>query len=839
MKYLIFFLLFFSFEVDAQKWVRQNPYPVITELNDISLDKDGYGWVVGDNGVILQTIDGGDVWSLNTNNFTTEDWTHVFHIPGSEGKEVIIGGEEIWMSLNGGMNWEKANLDLGPVVDFQIFTSAELLIVGENKIAISEDGGVSWNVTEGASQEGHSISHFLDILNGWVVINDSHQLFATRDGGQTWTEINSDPINGQTPRSILFRDQKIGFAFGEYFYGTTDGGTTWTEISSSLAFRTISDFLIGENGNFYASNTSGGVLVSMNEGEAWRDQTQLKRPSKSMRSMIEVNRELWTVGNYISIVKSNDEFTTWIDKIPGSKDLLREIEMYDENYGLAGGNGGNLVRTENGGNSWEIIELPEPTSTIWGIDIVDKNEAWLVGTNYVYKSEDGGKTWSVNYDQSPQANTDIYKHINGDLFFTHTRRKIYRSVDQGNSWNIVHDQGSGSNFGRINFVSENVGFASGYGSYVVKTVDGGQTWNQLTPPGSGNESLTGSTFVDENKGWVYSSRNLFITLDGGQTWSSESLPTTLSYIFYFNFENQQLGYAMGRSTSGKSTLLKTENAGDQWEVIYESDISNYSYSLAPGPKNKIWLAGQGGNIEVSAFCDEAPSIENLMGPDLVCIGDQVEFEIEATNSVEFVWTYPNDWIVVGNSNSSKITLSIGASSGSVSIAASNTCEFSDTLSVDVQTIEPITDVQIQRLDSVISTSVQADSFQWYLNGIAITGAVQSSFRVTQNGAYRVKAFREPCDVVSSNQITVNITSTWNIADYEWDIYPNPGIDHLYIQTELDQGVISICTMDGKVILSKKITQKQTKLNFQEIQAGIYIIEIRDGEKWGIKKWVVR
>jgi len=117
-----------------------------------------------------------------------------------------------------------------------------LMLAGSTLLATS-DGGTTWSLrsTPGSSLDASSIA-WLNASDGWAwtFTAATVPLYRTRDGGATWTRIDTNLV-GQTRDgwigALYFVDQRTGFAYRATEAGgisvllkTIDGGVTWTDV---------------------------------------------------------------------------------------------------------------------------------------------------------------------------------------------------------------------------------------------------------------------------------------------------------------------------------------------------------------------------------------------------------------------------------------------------------------------------------------------------------------------------------------------------------------------------------------------------------------------------------
>lgn len=125
------------------------------------------------------------------------------------------------------------------------------------------------------------------------------------------------------------------------------------------------------------------------------------------------------------------------------------------------------------------------------------------------------------------------------------------------------------------FLNDSVGYAlmvrPDQFSQVFKTVDGGKNWNSLN---SGFDEFAKSIcFVNENIGIVSTQGGshcpLQITNDGGETWTRKVVENLGGQIVKL-ISNEE-GIIFGRMLKGYGQICKSEDDGNSWELIIDSE----------------------------------------------------------------------------------------------------------------------------------------------------------------------------------------------------------------------------------------------------------------------------
>lgn len=166
----------------------------------------------------------------------------------------------------------------------------------------------------------------------------------------------------------------------------------------------------------------------------------------------------------------------------------------------------------------------------------------------------------------------------------------------------------------------------------------------------------------------------------------------------------------------------------------------------------------------------------------------------------------------------------------VSISLGPNNAISDPVQVTVNSnptavITPLGNTTILQGDSVIlngSTGV-GYSYQWYLNGTAITGATASSFTAYSAGNYELEVYNG-CYAVSAT-VTVNtITGLNERENNDYRVYPNPSTGAFIIESTFE-GDLKIINHLGQEVQSVSLKQVKNEVVINE--NGVYLLLITD------------
>ena len=236
----------------------------------------------------------------------------------------------------------------------------------------------------------------------------------------------------------------------------------------------------------------------------------------------------------------------------------------DPNVYYFAGAASGVWKTTDGGVTWKSVWDDQPISSIGSLAISPSNpnviyvgsgEANIRGNvaagNGIYKTTDGGKTWTHVWKQEGQigtmvvhpTNPDIaYAAVLGHAFGPNKERGVYRTTDGGKTWEQVlkKDENTGASDVAMDPNNPNILFAGlwqtrrypwvmasgGSGSGLYSSRDGGDTWTQLTGKGLPEEiwGKVGIAIAPSDSRRIYAlieteKGGLFRSDDGGDNWT--------------------------------------------------------------------------------------------------------------------------------------------------------------------------------------------------------------------------------------------------------------------------------------------------------------------------------
>jgi photosystem II stability/assembly factor-like uncharacterized protein len=167
--------------------------------------------------------------------------------------------------------------------------------------------------------------------------------------------------------------------------------------------------------------------------------------------------------------------------------------------------------------------------------------------------------------------------------------------DQG-AWTI-QNSGVTVRLRGVSAVNDQVAWASGAGSTILRTADGGATWQRVPSPTTDRLDFRDIDAVGERAAYVLSigsgaASRIYRTLDAGATWTLQFTNQDPDAFFdAMAFWDAEHGIAVSDSVAGRFVMITTENGGRTW-VPVPAD------RLPPALPNEGAFAASGTNVTV-------------------------------------------------------------------------------------------------------------------------------------------------------------------------------------------------------------------------------------------------
>lgn len=501
-----------------------NAITINTQRNLYAAAHTGSIWIaVGDAGVVVRSTDNGVTWLTNELGGMALRWVRAAENNGKRTFFAMRDTLELLRSDDDGANW--TSTVIAPGIKIQ-YPRTEL-----TAFAMDSTG------TYGAAL-------FMNRYNSFPF----NACWITTDGGATWLEQGDGGIFGpglpiEYANVVAFTGKQHGVAVGmkgRVYAFSIGSGKMFSNTESKLTSNYLK-VAAADNKNIVVGSDRSGleIYLSTDGGDSWK--TVLERiygfkltglvfSSPSVITAIADSQWTEQQGNTLYFrsagyaFRSVDGGVTWRHAIlPSSVPTVTTgMSMLPNGTGIISKYGKSIYATDNTGQTWREIPLPD-TTLIPSIGVVClTSSTWLIqthrfGTNpkeyYMLRTTDAGQSWETPIAvASPLTLMQFLNPLDGYAVTTtgtnssDFRNVIVRTHDGGKSWEEAYSALAGSSPYGTNYITD-LSLADSVtimavmvGQTYLQSADGGKTWEQKTFPADEYFSLRSVTFSSPDMG---------------------------------------------------------------------------------------------------------------------------------------------------------------------------------------------------------------------------------------------------------------------------------------------------------------------------------------------------
>ncbi len=543
----------------------------------------GSAWGDSEDRGVFKTTDGGKTWEKILYVNTRTGIGDMVMDPGNPNKIFAAmwefrrwpwffesGGEGsgLYMTLDGGENWEKVTSDDG-------FPEGELGRMGiaiapgntdvvyahveskKNGIYRSDDGGYNWELRQTVEKDGE--------------VGNRPFYYA---------EIYVDPFNENTVYSIY-----------TYISKSTDGARSFESLYPYYNWVHPDHhalWLSHDNPGFMIDGNDGGLNITYDGGDSWRfinniPVGQFYHVSVDNRIPYNIYGGMQDNGSWQGpayVWRSGGIRNAYWEELFFGDGFDVMMDQSDDRYIFAMSQQGNIGRVDLETGAGRYVRPTHPDGNElrfnWNAPVnfdPFNDETIYFGSQYVHKSDDRGESWTIiSPDLTTNDTTKQKQHESGGITMDATGAENFTtllaiepsSLEEGLIWagsddgkiHITRDGGenwtdvtknvkgipSGSWVAQVKASKFNAGEAvavinnyrrDDWGTYVMHTKDYGRKWTNITK----DKGLEGYALsfvqdpVEPNLMFVGTELGLYVSIDGGESWTkwTNGYPTVSTY----------------------------------------------------------------------------------------------------------------------------------------------------------------------------------------------------------------------------------------------------------------------------------------------------------------------
>lgn len=236
---------------------------------------------MGNQEIIYKSNNNGVSWSIVNinNNGTWPRISNAIHFPSSSTGFVVGTNGRILKTTNGGNNWTTSTSGTTAELKDVYFTGTQNgYTVGSERVLRTVNGGSSWTSTIFSGSYFKSI-HFPSSNVGYAV-GENRKFIKTINAGLSWTlSIMNIPTNADL-NSVYFVSDNEGYVTGSdgVIYHTNSGGVYWEKLQLNSELNDV--YFINQSNGFLVGD--GGQLLSCNGNVLYKPVSNISVPTTSI-----------------------------------------------------------------------------------------------------------------------------------------------------------------------------------------------------------------------------------------------------------------------------------------------------------------------------------------------------------------------------------------------------------------------------------------------------------------------------------------------------------------------------------------------------------------------------
>ena len=250
----------------------------------------------------------------------------------------------------------------------------------------------------------HSLAFSPDNPN--VVFFGHHNgLMRSDDGGRTWSALvdrpNFDAMSLAVSRT---NGRQLYLAGHDIFQVSIDGAATWQPVAHNLPGTDIHGFAMSPDGpnRLYTLVAGQGVFQSADGGREWQPLGGLPGDVMALAAAGGTPETLYAGSMSAGVLRSSDGGQNWTPATAGLGThgvYALAVDPANRQTIYAGGDGG-LYKSADGGASWSKLPFPGASVVTLAINPTQPSVVLAISVQsqqgLVYRSEDGGQSWGTS-----------------------------------------------------------------------------------------------------------------------------------------------------------------------------------------------------------------------------------------------------------------------------------------------------------------------------------------------------------------------------------------------------------------------------------------------------------
>lgn len=320
--------LVFSVQTAHADWVKQNTNS-FAWFKDVFFVNQNVGWIVGTDGVMISTENGGQTW-IQHKKFTTDAFVQIHFLNETTGwllceRNIYARGANATSYLrkttDGGRTWEKIEFQDGGRERI-----TKMLFNPDGRATAFGEGGVFYKLQEDrvSWKKSQTAIHYL-LLDGafsddtvGAIVGTGGTILFTEDSGLTWDKATLLGDIDTRFNAVYFAGKKGAWAVGSRgrIFRSNGGGRLWRQQESTVTAN-LNDVFFTSPTSGWAVGDNGIIVRTRDGGNTWFDMAS--KTTHRLEKVVFSGGRGWAIG-FGGTVLIYDEGVR--DPDPGSKPVL-------------------------------------------------------------------------------------------------------------------------------------------------------------------------------------------------------------------------------------------------------------------------------------------------------------------------------------------------------------------------------------------------------------------------------------------------------------------------------------------------------------------------------------
>ncbi|MBK9248879.1 MAG: T9SS type A sorting domain-containing protein [Ignavibacteria bacterium] len=836
----------------------------------------------GTDGGIYRTTNGGLTWTM----VQSGDFDDMEYKPGDPTTMYACAGRTIYRSINSGASW-------------QALTAGIPTNIGRIALAVTmANPDMVYALCARGYSNGSGFGGFYTSANSgtnWIATYPKvtpNILGRELDG----SDDNDGTQQGMYDLSLAVSstDPKIIYAGGINIWKSVNGGTSWTSNTHWIpgngkpyVHADIHDIVASENiATEFIAASDGGVFRTTNNGSSWTDLSKglgimqfyrISSPASDPNIVIGGAQDNGTNrlknGQWVQVA-GGDGMKCLFD--PGNPNIVYSSVQY-----------GSIQKSTNGGNSFQPILTRGTTQenaawvTPYAVDPA-KTSVLYAGYTNIWKYEPSTSKWSKSSTFSGLGSlTHLTLSTDGKTIFAGSQRGMYRSKTGATTWEKLTLTGIPTNISAVVIHPTNPNRVwltiSDYSAKkVYASEDAGTSWSDIS---DGLPSIPVNCIVYQTNSpdrvYVGTEAGVYYMDNGTGQWVpyNDGLPNVIVNDLEIHYSSGKLragtfgrglweGNLVDCNSKPLSVTAKDSKVtfceGDSTVLTATAGFASYKWSTgATTPSITVKTAGDYSVVatdvngcpsasQTTTISTATSKIALIRGnrngftDSLTCEGAPIQLDAGIAIGYSYKWSTGDTTRRITVTAPGIYTVSLVNTAGCLGVS------LPFTVKPDAVPAKPIITSSTSIYDSLVSSA--AAKYQWYLDGVAITGATTQKYNPPQSSNGKkvtVAAINTGGCFTMSAPVTVGASGVEEESSaIKMNVFPNPTSNsttlELMLQT-IAPVTVEITASNGAQVQTLEFMPDALKfseqISLKEFAVGAYIVTVKCGSQTWVQKVV--